>query len=300
MPAFGLAVFHRDDRILRDVDQTARQITRIRGLQRGVGQTLAGAVRRVEVLEHRETFLEVGDDRALDDLARGLRHQAAHAGKLLHLRGRTARAGVRHHVDRVDRNLAAGLLVLLHRGNFLHHRVGDAIGALRPGVDHLVVLLALGDQAVLILLLVLLGERAGLLDHFPLRVRHHHVVLAERNAGLERVVEAERHDAVAEDHCLLLPAVAVDGVDHSGDFALGHQLVRGVERNLGRARQHLAEHHAARRGVVPAPNFLAVLVQPLPAILDLGVERDRLLIQRMLDVRHGAEQHALRRARCRA
>jgi len=27
---------------------------------------------------------------------------------------------------------------------------------------------------------------------------HHHVVLAERNAGLERIVEAERHDAVAE------------------------------------------------------------------------------------------------------
>jgi len=37
--------------------------------------------------------------------------------------------------------------------------------------------------------------------------------LAERNAGLERIVEAERHDAVAEDHGLLLAAVTIDLVD---------------------------------------------------------------------------------------
>ena len=187
----------------------------------------------------------------LDDLARRLGHQAAHAGKLTHLRGRAARAGVRHHVDRVDLRIAAGLLVLLHRRDFLHHLVGDLVGGLRPGVDHLVVLLALGDEAVVVLLLEVLGARAGLVDDLPLLLRHDHVVLAERDAGLERVVEAERHDAVAEDHRLLLTAVAVDRVDHPGDFALRHELVDDVERNLGRARQHLAEQRAARRGLVP-------------------------------------------------
>jgi hypothetical protein len=40
-----------------------------------------------------------------------------------------------------------------------------------------------------------------------------HVVLAEGNAGLERLAEAQRHDLVAEDDALLLTAVAVDGVD---------------------------------------------------------------------------------------
>ena len=158
-----------DDAVLRHVDQTPRQVARVRGLQRGVGETLAGAVGRVEVLEHRQAFLEVRDDRGLDDLARRLGHQAAHAGELLHLRRRTARAGVRHHVDRVDL-LVAALVVLLGRPRF-RSIISSAIcvGALRPGVDHLVVLLALGDQAVVVLLLELLGELARRLDDLPLR-----------------------------------------------------------------------------------------------------------------------------------
>ena len=44
------AVVLVDDDVLRDVDQTARQVARVGGLERRVGQTLAGAVRRDEVL----------------------------------------------------------------------------------------------------------------------------------------------------------------------------------------------------------------------------------------------------------
>ena len=40
----GAAVMDGDDRILRDVDETTRQISRIGGLQRGVREALAGAV----------------------------------------------------------------------------------------------------------------------------------------------------------------------------------------------------------------------------------------------------------------
>ena len=219
----------------------------------------------------------------LDDLARRLGHQAAHAGELAHLRGRAARAGVRHHVDRVDLRVAA-VLVLLDRRDFLHHRVGDLVGGLRPGVDDLVVLLALGDQAVVVLLLELLGELAGLVDDRPLLLRHDHVVLAERDAGLERVVEAQRHDAVAEDHRLLLTAVAIDLIDHAGDFPLGHELVHDVEGNLGRARQHLAEQRAARRGLVPLVDGLALLVDVREAELDLAVQADDLRVQGVLDL----------------
>ena len=103
----GAAIVLRDDAVLRHVDQTAGQVAGVRGLQRGVREALAGAVGRVEVFEHRQTFLEVGNDRRLDDLARRLRHQAAHAGELTHLRRRTARAGMRHHVDRVDVGVGA-------------------------------------------------------------------------------------------------------------------------------------------------------------------------------------------------
>ena len=253
MPSLVPQSYGRDDAVLRHVDQTARQVARVRGLQRGVGQTLAGAVRRVEVLEHREAFLEVRDDRALDDLARGLGHQAAHAGKLAHLRGRAARAGVRHHVDRVDLRVAAGLLVASSPTRFPSSSLRRS-----RSVDF--------DQASTTLLYFSpwvirpslyccsksLASSARVLSTIvPLLLRHDHVVLAERDAGLERVIEAERHDAVAEDHRLLLTAVAVDRVDHPGDFALRHELVHDVERNLGRARQHLAEQRAARRGLVP-------------------------------------------------
>ena len=74
-----------DDDVLRDVDETARQVARVGRLQRRVGETLAGAVRRDEVLQHREAFTEVRRDRRLDDLARRLGHQAAHARQLADL-----------------------------------------------------------------------------------------------------------------------------------------------------------------------------------------------------------------------
>ena len=96
----GAAILLGDDRVLRHVDEPARQVARVRGLERRVGEALARAVRRVEVLEHGEAFLEVRDDRRLDDLARRLRHEAAHAGELLDLCRRTARARIGHHPHR--------------------------------------------------------------------------------------------------------------------------------------------------------------------------------------------------------
>ena len=47
------AVVLVDDDVLRHVDQTAGQVARVGGLERRVGQTLARAVRRDEVLQHR-------------------------------------------------------------------------------------------------------------------------------------------------------------------------------------------------------------------------------------------------------
>jgi hypothetical protein len=50
--------------------------------------------------------------------------------------------------------------------------------------------------------------------------------------------EAERHDAVAEDHRLLLTAVAVDGIDQPGDRLLGQKLVDQIELDVGLPRQN--------------------------------------------------------------
>ena len=250
------AVLLGDDAVLRHVDQTAGQIARVRRLQRGVGETLAGAVGRVEILEHRQPLLEVGDDRRLDDLARRLGHQAAHAGELLHLGRRAAGARMRHHIDGVDRLLPPGLRVALDRRDPLHHLLGDLLGALRPGIDDLVVLLASGDEAVIVLLLIFADELARLLHDGVLGLGDHHVVLAERDAGAARIGEAEPHDLVAEDDRLLLTAVAIDHVDHVGDVLLGEQPVDQVEADVracaARGRRGACGRASSRRYATPA------------------------------------------------
>ena len=210
------AILLGDDRVLRDIDEPAGQIARIGGLQRRVGETLAGAVRRVEVFEDGQTLLEVRDDRGRDDLARGLGHQPAHPGQLLDLRRRAARAGIRHHPYRVDRlaGLAAARMTFIISSATLSEQRG-------PGVDFLVVLLALRDQPVLVLLLVLLDLLLHLGDEAVLGLGDDQIVLAERDAGLARLLEAERHQPVAEDHGLLLAAEAIDVIDQVADLLLG-------------------------------------------------------------------------------
>jgi hypothetical protein len=56
------AILFGDDDVLGHVDELAGHVTRVRGLERGVGETLAGAVGGDEVLEHRETFAEVRNE----------------------------------------------------------------------------------------------------------------------------------------------------------------------------------------------------------------------------------------------
>ena len=215
--AFGFAILLNNDAILRNVDQTPGEITRVGGLECRVRKALARAVRRVEVLKHRQPLFKVGDNGRLDDLARRLGHEAAHSGKLLHLRRAAARAGVAHHIDRVDGQLAAVLAVPSYGRDAIHHFLGDLVGALRPSVNDLVVFFKLGDKAIVVLLLKLQHHIVGPRDDLGLRVRDLHVVHAERDARLKGLVKPKRHDLVAEDDRLFLPAVAVDGINHAGD-----------------------------------------------------------------------------------
>src|SRR6476661_10874846 len=55
----GATVVLTDDDVLRHVDETTRQVARVGGAERRVGQTLTGTVRRDEELEHREALTEV-------------------------------------------------------------------------------------------------------------------------------------------------------------------------------------------------------------------------------------------------
>src|SRR3989449_1756509 len=90
--ADGAAVLLGDRHVLGHVHEPAGEIPGVRRLERRVGEALARAVRRDEVLEHGEPLTEVRLDRALDDLADAsgelllrLRHQAAHPRQLADL-----------------------------------------------------------------------------------------------------------------------------------------------------------------------------------------------------------------------
>ena len=174
-----------DDHVLGHVHEPAREVAGIGGLERRIGQALAGAVRGDEVLQHGEAFAEVRGDGRLDDFARGLGHQAAHSGKLADLLLGTAGAGIGHDVDRVDH----ALLVLLFEG--LEHFVGDFFGDVAPDGDDLVVALAVGDGAIEILLLDLDDFVLGGVHQLGLDAGDDHVADADGNAGLGGVEEAE-------------------------------------------------------------------------------------------------------------
>ena len=97
----GAAVVRGDHDVLGHVGQFAGQVARVGRLQGRVGQTLAGTVRGTEVFQHGQPLAEIRLDRRLDDLARRLGHQTAHAGQLANLLDAAAGAGVGHQEDRV-------------------------------------------------------------------------------------------------------------------------------------------------------------------------------------------------------
>ena len=246
------AVVLGDDDVLGHVDEPARQIAGVGRLQRGVGEALPGAVRRGEVLEHGQAFAEVGRDRRLDDLARRLGHEAAHAGQLPDLLLRAAGARVGHHVDGVE--LAALLAAL----ELAEHGVGDLLGRVRPDVDDLVVALAVRDDAVLVLLLDLVDLLAGALDQLALRRGDVHVLDADRQAGQRRVAEADVLQVVEEgDRHLVAESVVALG-DERADLLLLELLVHEAER----LRHDVVEQRTADRRLDDG----AVVAQPDPRL----------------------------------
>ena len=147
-----------DDGVLRDVDETAREVTGVRRLERGVGEALTSAVRRDEVLRARvrpsRKFAVIGVS-MISPEGLAIRPRMAASWRICCVRA--ARAGVGHDVDRVEARL--DLLVSPVSGSIdrlladaVHHLARRPVGDAGPDVDDLVVALAVGDQTFLVLL----------------------------------------------------------------------------------------------------------------------------------------------------
>ena len=207
----GAAIVDDDHEVLGHIHQSAGQVTRVCSLQCGIGQALSCAVRRDEVLQHVQAFAEVGRDRGLDDRTVRLGHQSAHSRKLANLRRRTSRTRVGHHVDRVKRLLLLDLaFAILHRLalQLLHHGLADVIARFAPDVDHLVVALALRDQARDVLLFDFFHLRFSFGKNPDLARWDQHIVNGDRDTPAGRKPKPRLHQAVDKNHRLTQAALA--------------------------------------------------------------------------------------------
>ena len=85
-PAACPAVDLRNNQVLCNVNEATREVTRVSCLQRRIRETLAGTMRRNEVLQNVQTFTEVCGNRCLNNRPIRLGHQTTHASKLPDLR----------------------------------------------------------------------------------------------------------------------------------------------------------------------------------------------------------------------
>ena len=235
---WSVAIVNRDDDILSGVDEFASEVTRVGGLERGIGETFAGAVRGDEELENSETLAEVRGDRLLDDFTRGFGHLAAHSGELFDLCAVTASAGVDHHEHRVHVALA------LVEFESAEERIGNLFTGVGPNVLHLVLALAVRDDASAVLLLDLGNFAISLVEEFGFLLRNHHVVDSDGNARAGGRAEAEFLELVEGfDGCLLATGF-VAAPDNVGELLLAADLVEETEFLW----PNLVEDHATRRG----------------------------------------------------
>src|SRR6266542_1415691 len=233
----GAAVVLGHDHVLGHVDEPAGQIPGVRRLERGVGETLARPVGGGEVLQHGQAFPVIRGDRRLDDLARRLGHEAAHARELPDLLLRASGTRVGHHIDGVE------LTALLPALQLAEHGVGDLLCGVRPDVDDLVVALPVGDDPVLVLLLHLVDLPAGPLDQLTLGRGDVHVLDTDGEPGQRGVAETDVLEVVEEGdgHLVAQPVVAIG--DEGPDLLLLELLVHEAER-LG---HDVVEQSAAHR-----------------------------------------------------
>src|SRR5439155_1099101 len=159
--------------------------------------------------------------RLLDDLVVGLDDDLLRQRVADVFRGHPAQDAVPERLDDIAALLAALELA--------EHLLRDGLGGVRPDVDDLVVALAVGDDAVLILLLDLVDLLARLRDEPLLRRRDVHVVDADRQTGQRGVPEAEVFQLVEELHRLLVAEHVVAAAHERGDLLLLQLLVHEAQ-----------------------------------------------------------------------
>ena len=99
---FSTAVLFDNYYVLRHVNQSTGQVTRVGRLESRISKTLTSAVSGDEVLEYVQTLTEVRSDRCFDNRAVWLCHQSTHTSQLTDLCGGASSTRIGIHVYRVE------------------------------------------------------------------------------------------------------------------------------------------------------------------------------------------------------
>ena len=207
----GAAVVLADDHVVGYVDETAGQVTGVRGTQSGISQTLSGAVGGDEVLHDRQAFAEVGGDGDLDGLTGSVAHQAAHAADLADLVLGTTGAGVCHDEQ----------VVLCLQG--VHQSVRDVVRGLVPDLDDVLVALVVAHEAASVERFVLVDLLLSRVDDLLLVLGHDHVSDGDGDRSPGGILEACALDVVQHLRGLRIAVGAEALVDDAGEVLLAAQ-----------------------------------------------------------------------------
>ena len=284
------AFFGRDHHILGNVGQFTGEIARVGRLQRRIGQSFAGPVRRTEVFQHAQALAEIRLDRRFDDIARGLGHQSTHPGQLPDLLDAATGTGVGHQVHGVDVPRSAAVV----RFHGLHHFGGDLFPGVGPRVEHLVVPLLFGDHAAVVQLLVLQHLFFRLGDVPDLRIRGDQVVGGEREAAERALLEPHGIHVVQQRDRGAAAQTLVAVGDDRGQFAGAEREI--VEVHAG--RQAHVVNHASDGGLDQFARFPRIVVGLDLAVgrqpdLDLRLQFDHAQRVGQIGLFHRGENHAL-------
>ena len=269
------AVYFPDNQLLGHIHQTSGEISRVCSTQGRIGQTLAGAVGRHEILQYVQTLTEIGLDGKLNGVSGGICHQSPHTGKLLDLLIGTTGAGIRHHKDVVV------LIQSVQQG-----RGQDCIRLL-PGLHYLFVALLLGNQAALVVSRNLIHRILGFLNQLRLLGRHGHIGNRYGHGRLGGIFVAHGLDIIQH---LCGPGGTV-GIDYFLQnlfqaflaYMEIHFQLQLIARNtpVHKAQilgQDLVENKTPHGGLNDIRDFLSIRCLFAYADLDLGLEADHAVL----------------------
>ena len=221
---------------------------------------------RDEVLQHAHSFLEVGQNRVLNDLCTfctgllGLGHQTTHTCQLANLVFRTTGTRVEHHVNGVE--------TLVGLGHLLHQHITQFVVDMGPGINNLVVTLVVGDETHIVVVGNLTDFVITSCHQVNLLLRNNDVVEVERKTCKICHAVTKVLDTVEE----LAGTGKTYSLDHLGDDVaqafLGYNLIDKSDF----LRNYAIDDDTTYRGFHHLVNETALLIEIFDYHLDQSME----------------------------